>query len=73
MDPAKIQAVKEWEQPKNLRNVYAFIGFANFYQQFIKGFAQMAQPLHDLTKKDVAWRWTSAEQQAFQLIKDVFI
>jgi hypothetical protein len=73
MDPAKIRAVKEWEQPKNLRNVCAFIGFANFYQRFIKGFAQMARPLHDLTKKDAAWRWTSAEQQAFQSIKDAFI
>jgi hypothetical protein len=33
----------------------------------------MARPLHDLTKKDVTWRWTSAEQQAFQSIKDAFI
>jgi hypothetical protein len=73
MDPAKIRAVKEWETPKNLRDVHAFIGFANFYRRFIKGFAQMACPLHDLTKKDVAWRWTSAEQQAFQSIKDAFV
>jgi hypothetical protein len=31
MDPAKVAAVKTWAQPKNLHDVHAFIGFANFY------------------------------------------
>jgi hypothetical protein len=53
MDPAKVAAVKLWALPKNLRNVCAFIGFANFYRWFIKDFAKIARPLHDLTKKDV--------------------
>jgi hypothetical protein len=35
MDPAKVAAVKEWPTPTNLRDVRGFIGFANFYQQFV--------------------------------------
>jgi hypothetical protein len=73
MDLAKVAAVKLWALPKNLRNVCAFIGFANFYWRFIKDFAKIACPLHDLTKKDVPWRWTSVEKQVFEALKAVFI
>jgi hypothetical protein len=73
MDPAKVAAVKTWAQPKNLRDVRAFIGFANFYRRFIKDFATITRPLHDLTKKDAPWRWTWVEKKAFQTLKDAFI
>jgi hypothetical protein len=73
MDPAKVAAVSTWASPKNLRNVRAFIGFANFYRRFIKDFAKIARPLHDLTKKDVPWRWTFVERQAFEALKEAFI
>jgi hypothetical protein len=73
MDLAKVAAVKSWALPKNLRNVRAFISFANFYRRFIKDFAKIARPLHDLTKKDVPWQWTFVEKQAFEALKAVFI
>jgi hypothetical protein len=72
MDPAKVTAVKLWASPKNLRNVCAFIGFANFYWRFIKDFAKIALPLHDLTKKDVPWQWTFVKKQAFEALKAAF-
>jgi hypothetical protein len=73
MDPAKVAVVKTWAQPKNLRNVCVFIGFANFYQQFIKDFSTIMWPLHDLTTKDAPWWWMWVEKKAFQMLKDVFI
>jgi len=69
MDPIKTQGVKIWEAPKNLTEAQGFVGFLNFYRRFIKGFSKLAQPLHDLTKKGVAWRWTSKEQDAFEALK----
>jgi hypothetical protein len=73
MDPAKVATVKSWALPKNLCNVCAFIGFANFYWRFIKDFTKIAHPLHDLTKKDVPWQWTFVEKQVFKALKAVFI
>ena len=32
MDPEKVMAVLEWGSPRNLHQVRAFLGFANFYQ-----------------------------------------
>ena len=72
MDPAKVKAVTEWPTPRNLKDVRSFVGFANFYRRFIKDFARIARPLHNLTKKDVAWRWDMEEQDAFDRLKEAF-
>ena len=49
MDPVKVEAVKAWPTPSLLRDLRGFLGFANFYQRFIEGFAKKAWPLNDLT------------------------
>jgi hypothetical protein len=72
MNPGKVAAVRDWTTPVNLREVRAFIGFANFYRRFIKDFASIARPLHDLTKKDTPWQWHSEQQKAFNELKRRF-
>lgn len=61
MDPRKVKAVTEWPTPKNLKNVWRFVGFANFYQRFIKDFSKIACPLHDLIKKNAPFSWESPQ------------
>ena len=72
MDPVKVHAITHWPAPRNLRDLRGFLGFANFYRRFIKGFAKVARPLNDLTKKDTQWDWGTAQQYAFQTLKDTF-
>ena len=72
MDPGKVSAVKSWPTPTTLKEVRAFIGFANFYRRVIKDFSTMAHPLHDLTKKDTPWQWNKEQQEAFDSIKRQF-
>ncbi|KAI2650571.1 Transposon Tf2-9 polyprotein [Labeo rohita] len=43
MDEAKVRAVTEWPQPRTLKELQRFLGFANFYQHFIRGF-NLQQP-----------------------------
>ena len=57
MDPGKVSAVCDWPTPTMLREVRAFIAFANSYWRFIQDFASIAHPPHDLTKKDMPWQW----------------
>ena len=42
MDLVKVSGVLEWLEPQNKREVQSFIGFVNFYQQFIKDFSHHA-------------------------------
>ena len=72
MDPAKVSAVTQWEAPTNVRDVRAFLGFANFYRTFINSFSEKTAPLTALTKKDVPFTWGTSEQQAFESLKTAF-
>jgi len=69
MDPIKVAGVAEWPVPKTKKEVQSFLGFTNFYCRFIEGFLHHAQPLFDLTKKDVPWVWNNNQQKAFNELK----
>jgi hypothetical protein len=72
MDPTKLAAIDEWQPPTSVKGVCSFIGFCNFYRRFIPKFSNIARPLHDLTKKNARWDWTTACEDAFLTIKDAF-
>ena len=69
MDPVKIAGVSKWPIPSSVKEVQSFLGFVNFYRRFIQGFAEIARPLHTLTKKDSPWNWTEECQEAFDRLK----
>ena len=71
MEQVKVETVRDWQPPKNVRAVREFIGFCNFYRRFIKSFSEIARPLHDLTKKDHKWDWTPNCQHAFETLKEM--
>ena len=50
MKDEKIEAVGNWHEPKSVRDIQVFFGFANFYQYFIKGFSKIAGPLTSMLK-----------------------
>ncbi|TKA33188.1 hypothetical protein B0A50_00741 [Salinomyces thailandicus] len=50
MDPARVQAIAEWPEPKAYRDIQVFLGFANFYRRFIHNYSLIARPLNDLVK-----------------------
>ena len=66
----KVKAIRDWERPKDLRDVRSFLGFANYYRRFICDSAAVANPLTELTKKDVPWQWGPFQREAFQRLKE---
>ena len=69
MDQEKVNTILEWPEPKTVKGVRSFLGLANFYQRFIKDYAKMARPLHDLTKKENPFCWEEPQQVAFDTLK----
>ncbi|GKB51331.1 putative reverse transcriptase domain-containing protein [Tanacetum coccineum] len=69
VDPAKIEAVKNWTSPTTPTEVRQFLGLAGYYRRFIKGFSKIAKPLTKLTQKNKNYVWNEEQESAFQLLK----
>ena len=69
-DPEKICAIKEYPVPRTVKEVCAFLGLANYYRKFVKDFANIAGPLHNLTKKGLKVLWNDDCQVAFDRLKE---
>jgi hypothetical protein len=72
MDPEKIRAMQDWKPPSNLKDVHAFLGFANFYCRFVHNYSHMVQLLTFLTQKGVPFAWSMEQQTAFDTLKTTF-
>ncbi|KAI0993710.1 hypothetical protein K3495_g14474, partial [Podosphaera aphanis] len=52
VDPDKQAAIEKWELPRTQTGVRSFLGFANFYRDFIDDFAKLTAPLQRYTRKE---------------------
>ena len=50
IEAEKIEVVREQSEPKSIRDIQVFLGFANFYRRFIQGFSKIAAPLTSMLK-----------------------
>ena len=57
MEKEKIQGVVEWLVPKSVKDVQKFSELANYYRWFVKDFAKITKPLHEMTRKETKWSW----------------
>ena len=69
-NPAKTDAVRQWATPKNVTDVRSFLGLCSYYRKFVKNFAEIAAPLHELTKKKSIFGWHRVQQRAFDELKE---
>ena len=69
VDPRKTQVVKEWPQPRNVKEVRSFLGLANYFRRFVQGYGKMVLPLNQLTRSNTQFDWTPECQRAFEQVK----
>ena len=72
-DPKKTQAIREWPTPSSVKAVRQFLGLASYYRRYIKKFANIAGPLHQLTQKSVQFSWNQQHELAFLTLKQCLL
>ncbi|GFX49145.1 retrovirus-related Pol polyprotein from transposon 412 [Trichonephila clavipes] len=69
-DPDKISAVKDWNCPTDVHQLWSFLGLCTYYRKFVKNFSTIARPLHKLTEAKQKFIWTVDCNNAFNKLKD---
>ena len=72
-DPVKVEAVKSFATPVNVKQFRSFLGRASYYRRFIPCFSRVAAPLFTLTRKDVLFQWDEQCQNSFDILKGLLI
>ncbi|XP_063545731.1 uncharacterized protein K02A2.6-like [Cydia strobilella] len=69
--PRKIKEIQERPSPSDLKQLRAFLGLVNFYERFYRAKADILEPLHQLLKKNMSWKWGEIEEDAFKKAKQL--
>ena len=67
-NPAKIEPIKNYPVPRNLKALRRFLGTSSWYRRFIPNYATIAEPLTNLTKKNQKYEWLEEQQRTFELL-----
>ena len=77
--PGKMAALQLWERPKKIRQLRAFLGCCNYYQEFLPLYTKYSGPLTELLKvgkvqgkkgSQVKLKWTPECEKAFSGLKE---
>ena len=59
-----------WKSPKTEHQLMSFLGFANYYREFIMGYAVKVYSMKQLMRhKGKKFTWNKAAEASFQRIK----
>lgn len=71
MDPERVQAIKEYARPRDLKKLSKFLGFVSWYAKFVRDLSEISHPLNNLKKAGVKYKWSVECEIAFNKIKDI--
>nr|GEZ16106.1 putative reverse transcriptase domain-containing protein [Tanacetum cinerariifolium] len=69
VDPAKIEAIKNWASPTTPTEIRQFLRLVGYYHRFIKDFSKIAKSLTIVTQKDKNFIWGEDQEMDFQILK----
>ena len=69
-DPQKVDAILKMEKPQDVTGVQRLIRLVKYLSKFLSNLSQICEPIRTLTYKDVEWRWSTEQDEAFRKIKE---
>ncbi|KAF5454694.1 hypothetical protein F2P56_024341 [Juglans regia] len=66
VDPAKIEAIIEWQRQTNVHEICSFLGLVGYYRRFVEGFSKFSSTTTTLTRKNAKFVWSKKCERSFQ-------
>ncbi|MBW0566537.1 hypothetical protein O181_106252 [Austropuccinia psidii MF-1] len=70
MDSSKVQQILNWPQPKSIKAIHLFLGFANYYCLFMKHYSKKISALTSLLRKEPPFIFNEEALRHFQVLKE---
>ena len=71
MDEERIESIRKMPDPINKKELQALLEACNYFRMFVRGYAQIAEPLYELLRKDAKYVWKDRQGQAVELLKSI--
>ena len=72
INPKKIKAIVNQQDPKNVIGLKLFLGICNYYQRFIANWLNKIKLFTKIIKKSEIQKWGKEQQELFKKIKNKF-
>lgn len=72
-DDSKYSVIQNFPKPENKDEVRRFVAFCNYYRRFVPNFAELTNPLTNLTKKKIKFEWNKECQRSFEKLKKILL
>lgn len=69
IDPGKTAAILGMSTPKDVPQLWSFLGMVNRLTKLVPNIANKTQPLRDLLRSDSSWYWDKMQEKAFHAVK----
>lgn len=69
VDSKKIEAILDQKQPKNVFEIWSFLGLADYYQRFMERFSLIVTLLTKFLGKSAPFKWIEQQQTNFKKLK----
>jgi len=66
-----LEAIRLAPTPRNQKQLRSFLGLLQYYGKFIPNLSTTLNPLNELLRKDIKWRWSAAAEKSFKEAKEL--
>ena len=67
----KVAAIRDAPEPSNITELKSFLGMLNYYNKFLPNLSTVLTPLYSLLQKNVRWKWSTSQIEAFNTAKEL--